>query len=208
MRKVFLSIMLLQELKETAYISDDFKLADEKYYFPMSYLAADEIEMNDNVEIVTVVEHGEGPVNTAEKNYEVFKHELERIGLKKHAKLNFTKIEISKDFDSLTFNKFFRQIAFLLGSGDKLYADITFGMKAYTLSMFIAMAYAAKVGSGVSAERIIYAMKYSGTQEAQKVNTAKIYDLTSLFYLNAIAGEAQPGDKEGLDNLLNLIISH
>lgn len=203
-----MSIMLLGELKSTKYVSDDFRLVNKKYYFPLSYLAADEIEINDNVEIVTVVEKGSGSVKTAEKNYEVFKKELQKIGREKHAHLHFTKIEISKDFDSLTFNKFFRKIAFLLDSGDKLYADITFGMKAYTLSMFIAMAYAVKAGSGVSAEHIIYSMKYSGTEDAHSVNTAKIYDLTSLFYLNAIAGEAQPGDKAGLDNLLNLIISH
>ena len=91
--------------------------------------------------------------------------------------------------------------------GDKIYADITFGMKVYTLSMFIAMAYAAKAGINISAETIIYSMKYSGTEEAKNVNTAKIYDLTSLFYLNAIAGEAAAGDKAGLDDLLKFIIS-
>lgn len=80
-------------------------------------------------------------------------------------------------------------------------------MKVYTLSMFIAMAYAAKAGINISAETIIYSMKYSGTEEAKNVNTAKIYDLTSLFYLNAIAGEAAAGDKAGLDDLLKFIIS-
>ena len=59
----------------------------------------------------------------------------------------------------------------------------------------------------ISAETIIYSMKYSGTEEAKNVNTAKIYDLTSLFYLNAIAGEAAAGDKAGLDDLLKFIIS-
>lgn len=207
MRKVFLSIMLLGELKATKYISDDFNLNNKNYYFPLSFIADEILEENDEAEVITVVETGLGTAKTAEKNYEVFKQELNRIAVKKHASLNFTQVSITKEFESLTFNKFFKDIAFLIKDGDKIYADITFGMKVYTLSMFIAMAYAAKAGIDISAESIIYSMKYSGTEAAENVNTAKIYDLTSLFYLNAIAGEAAAGDKAGLDDLLKFIIS-
>ena len=47
MRKVFLSIMLLGELKATKYISDDFNLNNKNYYFPLSFIADEILEEND-----------------------------------------------------------------------------------------------------------------------------------------------------------------
>lgn len=82
MRKVFLSIMLLGELKATKYISDDFNLDNKNYYFPLSFIADEILEENDEAEVITVVETGLGTAKTAEKNYEVFKQELNRIAVK------------------------------------------------------------------------------------------------------------------------------
>lgn len=206
MRKVFLSVMLLQKLQPTNYVSDDFKLSEEKYNFPISYIIEQNINTGDEAEVITVVERGTGSANTAAENYNTYKDEVAGIVKSRQGKVHFTEITVNKEFDSLTFNKFFKEVANKITDGDSIYADITFGMKPYSLSMFIALAYASKAAENVEVEDIIYAMKYSGTEYADQVNTSKIYDLTGLYHLNAIAGNAMNGQKNELDKILNFVI--
>ena len=75
------------------------------------------------------------------------------------------------------------------------------------MSMFVAMAYAAKVNEDVEVESVFYSMKYTGFDDPTKINKSTIYDITTLFYLNAIAGDAPRGDRKGMDGLLNFIIN-
>lgn len=206
MRKVFLSVMLLQKMQSTKYISDDYELCNAEYGFPLSYILQQNVQAGDEVEIITVVERGNGGACTAAENYEIYKTEAENIVIDRQAKVHFTEITVHKEFDSLTFNRFFKEVAREIKDDDRIYADITFGMKPYSLSMFIALAYASKAAENVYVDEIIYAMKYSGTEIAEKVNTSKIYDLTGLYHLNNIAGNAVNGQKNELDKLLNFII--
>lgn len=206
MRKVFLSVMLLQKMQSTKYISDDYEISVAEYKFPLSYILEQNVQDGDVVEVMTVVERGEGTVCTSAENYELYKKEVENIVAEKQGAVHFTEVTVHKEFDSLTFNRFFKEISGKITDGDRIYADITFGMKPYSLSMFIALAYASKAAENVYVEEIIYAMKYSGTEIAEKVNTSKIYDLTGLYHLNNIAGNAVNGQKNELDKLLNFII--
>lgn len=218
MRKVFLSVMLLAPLNRqdpTYYTSDDFDLGDVHYDFPLSYIFAQNIEADDKICFITAVEQSEqGKTNNAMVNYQLFVEEIKSIAADKQIELDFIEIPLTKDFDSLTFNKFFKQVADLIHDDDQLFSDITFGMKPYSFSMFIALAYAAKAAKNVDVDTVIYSQKYTGfsrnkTPEELKTNPSKarIYDLTGLFYLNAIAGSAKPGQKENLDKVLGLIIN-
>lgn len=206
MRKVFVSSILLGKVNPTTYISDDLELGSAHYDFPLSYMIDSEVNENDNVEIITVVERSNQGYQQAAENYELFKKEVNGILQGRNTVVNFTEITTSKEFESNTFNRFFKEIAKEIHDDDKIYMDITFGLKPYTMSMFIAIAYAAKVYSGVSVETVLYSQKYTGTSDSSSVNTAKLYDITALFYINSLAGKAAPDQKQGLDELLNFII--
>ena len=212
MRKVFVSIMLLGTLKptqssdSTQYVSDDFVIGEEQFNFPISYLINNEVKPGDEVEIITAVEHGEGGVHTAVKNYHIFVKEVQDILAERDVKLHFTEVEINKKFEDNTFTRFFRNIAELLYDNDVIYADFTFGMKAYSLSMFIALAYAVRAAKNVELRCLLYAQKYTGTDDAAEKNTSELCDITSLFYLNDIAGNAQAGQKQELDEIMRMII--
>lgn len=206
MRKVFMSIMLLGEFRPTKYISEDFVLKDANYDFPLSYLINNEVEEGDTVEIITAVEHGEGNTQTAADNYAVYVQEVKDILADRKIDLHFTEVETSKDFEDKTFTKFFKRIANLLQEEDEIYADFTFGMKAYSLSMFIALAYAVKAAVNIELRCLLYAQKYTGTDAADTKETSELCDITSLFYLDAIAGNAKPGQKQALDEVMDMII--
>ena len=206
MRKVFMSIMLLGEFRPTKYISEDFVLKDANYDFPLSYLINNEVEEGDTVEIITAVEHGEGNTQTAADNYAVYVQEVKDILADRKIDLHFTEVETSKDFEDKTFTKFFKRIANLLQEEDEIYADFTFGMKAYSLSMFIALAYAVKAAVNIELRCLLYAQKYTGTDAADTKETSELCDITSLFYLDAIAGNAKSGQKQALDEVMDMII--
>lgn len=205
MRKVFLSTSLIGEIdpkNPTKYISDDFELSSNNYQFPLSYIIENDIEDGDNVVIITAVTQTETPM----QNYEVYKQEVLNIVKNKKIDIEFVEIKQAVEFDSLTFNQFFKEIANLIQDNDQLYVDFSFGMKPYTISMFVAVAYAEKAARNVDVDTIIYAQKYSGSKVEGIIS--KVYDITGLFYLNAIAGNARPGQKHGLDKALGLIIDN
>lgn len=206
MRKVFMSIMLLGDIKQTNYISDDFVLSEEHFDFPLSYLIANEVQAGDEVEIITAVEHGEGDAQTAVDNYACYVEEVKAILANCSVTPHFTEVVTSKKFEDKTFTKFFKKIAALLHEGDEVYADFTFGMKAYSLSMFIALAYVVKAAENIDLRCLLYAQKYTGTDAAATKNTSELCDITSLFYLDSIAGNARSGQREAMDEVMNLII--
>lgn len=207
MRKVFMSSMLLGKIEPTKYISEDFVINEESAYdFPLSYLIENEVVDGDTVEIITAVEHGEGDAKNSVTNYALYVKEVNKILLNRNIELHFTEVETNKKFEDKTFTKFFKRIAGLLQEEDEVYADFTFGMKAYSLSMFIALAYVVKAAENINLRCLLYSQKFTGTDNAENKKTSELCDITSLFYLDAIAGNAKSGQKQALDEVMDMII--
>lgn len=221
MRKVFLSVMMLGHVdvsNPAVYQSDDFPLTDGPYHFPLTHIIAASVDANeeDSVAIITAVQHNsDGTPNMAERNYQLYQKEAAAILEARHVTYTFIEIPMTDQFDALTFNSFFKHVAEQIQDNDQLYADITFGMKPYSISLFIAIAYAAKAARNVEVNTIIYAQKFSGRSVQPQAKApsqtavsavSKIYDLTGLFYLNSLASNAVAGQKAGLDQLLSFII--
>lgn len=207
MRKVFMSSMLLGKIEPTKYISEDFVINEESAYdFPLSYLIENEVVDGDNVEIITAVEHGEGDAKNSVTNYALYVKEVNKILQNRNIELHFTEVETNKKFEDKTFTKFFKRIAGLLQEEDEVYADFTFGMKAYSLSMFIALAYVVKAAENINLRCLLYSQKFTGTDNAENKKTSELCDITSLFYLDAIAGNAKSGQKQALDEVMDMII--
>ena len=79
-------------------------------------------------------------------------------------------------------------------------------MKAYSLSMFIALAYVVKAAENINLRCLLYSQKFTGTDNAENKKTSELCDITSLFYLDANAGNAKPGQKQALDEVMDMII--
>lgn len=203
MRKVFLSNIILNEVKNTKYVSDDFKLPKRKYDFLLSYFVDMNVLEGEEVAIITCYT----PEDNALKNYNNFQNEISQILEKRNIKLEFIGIEQNIDFNSLTFNVFFKKVVKLFKDDDILFVDLTFGMKPYSISLFTAAAYAVRACKNVRVETIVYAQKYRGQSQVNKIEQSKIYDITSLFFLNEIAGNLHPGEKASADRVLDILIS-
>lgn len=203
MRKVFLSNIILSKLNETRYISDDFDLPDKKYEFMMSYFIDMNVKQGEDVAIITCYTQEA----TAMANYEMFKSEARKVLAEKKANAEFIEIQQNIDFDSLTFNTFFKKVAKLFRNDDVIYMDLTYGMKPYSIASFVAAAYAVKSAENVRVETIVYAQKYRGQDEPEKTDTSKIYDITTLFYLHEMTGNLHAGEKGSADRVLDLLIS-
>jgi hypothetical protein len=209
LRKVFLSTIKMKFDKPefvAVFKSRDMELGEQQHFAPISYLLEQNVEPGDNVTIITGVTHTPEP----QENYRLLKEDLEGILAAHQAKGEFIVIdepdfeEDREQMDSLTFNEFFKDVSDQLQSGDRIYADMTFGMKCYTLGMYIAMEYAAKACEDLSIEQVVYSQRYRG--EGSAPATSDIIDISSLFYISSIVNKVQPGQKRDMDGFLNFII--
>ncbi len=212
MRKVFISTVPMQKTQAVKNRSRDFDLGDKDYKAPISYLLDANIEPGDEILILT----GTGTREWPQKNYAEWKAEFEDI-LKAHrATAQFEEI-VEPDFDrdnfnsdqdnldSLTFSKFFKDVSDKIRDGDIIYADVTYGMKCYTIAMMIALQYVSKACNDAEVKNLIYAQYFRGDQ-GKKPDCADIIDITSLLYLSSMVSRAEPGQKGNMDAFLKLVI--
>ncbi len=211
MRKIFLSTVILNKLNPnnpTPHFSRDFDLHDKPYVFPISHLLDENISSNDEIVIVTAMNQADTP----KENYQYLVKEMQEILDKHNAKADFIIVdELDADndndrelMDSLSFSSFMKEVADIIKDNDQIYADMTYGLKSYTLAMFIAMNYVVKACENVEIKKMIYAQFYKGSNQAP--NTIDIIDITSLFRINCIVNQATPGNKQEMDQLLSFMI--
>lgn len=212
MRKVFISTVPMQKTQDVKNRSRDFDLADKDYKAPISYLLEANVEPGDEVLILT----GTGTQEWPKKNYSAWKAEFEGI-LKAHqvtaqfeeiVEPGFDRDNFNSEqdnLDSLTFSKFFKDVSDKIQDGDMIYADVTYGMKCYTIAMMIALQYVSKACRDTEVKNIIYAQFFKGDM-GKFPDCADIIDITSLLYLSSMVGNAQPGQKGSMDSFLKLVI--
>lgn len=204
MRKVFFSVMFGQELLENEYVSDDFDLKGKQYLFPITYLVRNNVKSGDSVLILTSVEKGNEQYHRSRDNYRKFQKEVQGVLETVGVKAVFKEIWTDDEFTATTSRNYFKEVVRFFADDDVLYADITFGIKIFNIASLFALAYVAKANSNVDVKHIVYAWKYSSAVDIAKAKLSKIYDVTSLFYLNQIAGTLNEGDRSKMDKILGI----
>lgn len=202
MRKVFMWNIILRKPEPTKYISEAYDVDGMQYKFWMSQLIKINTEMNENITVVTSLTKGDSALD----NYEEFKNEVLEITYEKNINVEFIPVFQEIDLDGKTFIRFFKEVAGLIQDNDRLYIDITFGIKPYTMSMLTALVYVTKVARNVVVETISYIEKYNGMKDPSLVDEATIYNLTSLFYLISIAGSLNEGERAAADKMIDLLL--
>ena len=205
MRKVFISNVIMNQITDIPYQSRDFDLGDKAFPVPVCYLLDANIEPGDEVLIITGLTQTEKLL----KNYEIIKEKMEEILSEHQAKGTFLTVdepdaEDREKQDSLTFSGFLKQISDAIQDGDRLYVDMTFGLRIYTLATFIAMNYVLKACRDVRLEAMVYGQHYRGHDE--EPSSTDIVDVTALANINALVSDAKPGQKKELDKFLSFLI--
>ena len=199
-RKVFISSAMLGKDNLAKYRSDNFDLQGKEFQFPISYMLEQNVEQGDRVLLITNVKQTEYP----QRHYKELQAEAGAIAKAHGAEIEFVEVKEYLGYDGVALSSVFKQVADLIQDGDRLYADLTFGTKAFTFAVFIGLAYAAKAGRDVDMDTLVYAEMYRG--DDGKPAYSKLMDITSLFYINSIVGDAVSGQKDSLDKLLSMFL--
>lgn len=206
MRKVFISNVIMGKLDDIPYQSRDFDLGGKAFPVPICYLLDANIEPGDEVLIIT----GLTQTELLLRNYEVIKGKMEEILAAHQAKGTFVTVDEPdaeaerEKQDSLTFSGFLKQVSDAIRDGDRLYVDMSYGLRIYTLATFIAINYALKACRDVRIETMVYGQAYRG--RSNKPSVADIVDITALANINALLSDAKPGQKKELDKFLSFLI--
>ena len=194
MRKLFFSAVMMTPDKpddRVVYQSRDFDMGDRKYFAPISYLLDANIDEKDDILIITTIAQNK----SQEDNYKILRKEMETILVSHNANATFVEIyepdytdkEKSDvmdlmDFmnlkDSLTCNRYFQEISDYLQDGDRIYTDMTFGMKCNTIFRK-AISHAVKAGKDVDVECMVCAQCCNGENESD-CPTFNIIDITDV----------------------------
>jgi hypothetical protein len=202
MRKVFMWNIILRKPEPTKYISEAYDVNGMQYKFWMTQLIKLNTEIDENITVITSLTKGD----IALANYEDFKNEVLALTSEKNINVEFIPVFQEVDLDGITFTRFFKEVAGLIKDNDRLYVDITFGIKPYTMSMLTALVYVTKVARNVVVETITYIEKYNGMRDHYMVDEATIYNLTSLFYMISIAGSLNEGERVAADKMIDLLL--
>lgn len=160
--------------------------------FPIIPVINGYVEEGEEITVITVVADYE---NTLE-NYEALKMEIKKIEEEKAIKVHLKEVKIPNDNQLKVQLDVFGQLIDYISDEDKLYCDITYGTKVMNQVLTMGINYGYRVCKDVIPGCIVYGEKDHNTGEM------KIYDITSLIYLDEIVRVAA---ESGISNPKNAI---
>ena len=183
MRKVFISTIPLTTPIEASYSSEVYSKGSITGY-PITVVMENRLNKGEEATVISIVAHSEGEVNQSEKNYVLFKEQLEELEKSKTIKINHVEITIGDCPTGASHRKLASDLQEQLHDGDEIFADITYGFKSNPIVIFTALSQAYQLKDEIDIKEIIYGNLYNG----KKTHNPEMLDITSLFYMNALAG--------------------
>ena len=153
----------------------------------------------EDIELITVIPD----YDNAKANYETLIKEVDELAADKNLKVKKTKCEISYGSGLDIQLDMFEKLISCMSDEDKLFCDITYGTKVMSQILTMAVNYGYRVNKDVTIGCIVYGeVKF----ENRQITEAKIYDITSLNYLDEIVRMmAENKVKEPLDRIRMLL---
>lgn len=173
-------------------VDNDRLKYENKTSFPIIPVINGYVEKGEEITVITVVADYE---NTLE-NYEALKMEIKKIEEEKAIKVHLKEVKIPNDNQLKVQLDVFGQLIDYISDEDKLYCDITYGTKVMNQVLTMGINYGYRVCKDVIPGCIVYGEKDHNTGEM------KIYDITSLIYLDEIVRVAA---ESGISNPKNAI---
>ena len=191
MKKIVYSTIPMQDIKPQHYVSTENKAIEYegKVRFPINGVLAKTLKEGDEVKIVRIVTESE----YAKDNTNYQKEELEAINASINAHIKYEEINAPFKETSDVVQSRFRQIADTFEEGCEIYADMTYGPKTLTPVLFFALGFAERFFDA-DISHIVYGRIIHGSDKEAKENTAELYDVTPLFYLNSLTSVMEAPD--------------
>lgn len=195
--KKFISVSPFQQpdkLGAGIYIPADNDILNyqKEVSFPIIPVINGYTEIGEEITLITVVSEYEN----AELNYETFKKCVSELANDKQLKINYVELTIPYDNSLQVQLNLFSKLIDCISDEDKIYCDITYGTKVMNQVLTMGTNYGYRVCNNVIIGCIVYGEKDFNTKEM------KIYDITSLTYLDGIVRVMA---ENGVDNPTNAI---
>ncbi len=158
------------------YVNNEKLIYEKEIKFPIIPVINGYAENGEEITLITVVSDYENST----VNYETLKCSVNEIAEEKNLKVNYEVISIPYDNRLEVQLEVFNKLISHISDNDKLFADITYGTKVMNQIITMGINYGYRICRDVIPGCIVYGEKDHNTNEM------KIYDTTSLIYLDEI----------------------
>ncbi|MFI3212747.1 MAG: TM1812 family CRISPR-associated protein [Eubacteriales bacterium] len=174
--------------------------AKEATYFPIIPVLKGYVEEGEEIGVVAIV--FDDP--SCESNYSAFEKCVNQIVEQKNLRLKggVTRVNISMNQEVDIQVENFKKIIDVLEDNDELYACITYGTKAHTLTFKLALQYADRIKYNTYISCVVYGQIIDRVK-----STGRIYDETALFKLDEIVRVLADQRTENPEELMKKILS-
>lgn len=199
MKKIVFATIPMQKITPQHYVSEENKSIeyDGKVRFPINAVLAKTLSKDDEVKVVRIVTESE----FAQENVDFQKEELDGINAAIGAHITYEEVQAKFKETSDVVESRFRQIVETFEEGCQIFADMTYGPKTLVPVLFFALGFAERFFDADISHIVYGAIVHDGNKQA-KANTAALYDVTPLFYLNSLTSVMEaPDGKTAIERL-------
>lgn len=201
MKKIVFATIPMQEIKEgIVYKSVENKAIEYEnpVLFTVDSLLAKTLRSGDKVKVVRIVTDGK----FSDDNLRLQKNELDKINSEIGADISYVEVREAFSESNQVLHSRFRQLVNSLENGCEIYADMTFGPKTLTPILFYVLGFAEKFFDA-DIKNIVYGKVDFDKSKHPIPDTAEIFDVTSLFYLNSMASVMKAPDGDAALKMLD-----
>lgn len=200
MKKIVFSTIPMQDVKPAIYKSEENKAIeyDTPVRFPINALLAKTMKKDDEVKVIRIMTEGE----STDENVRLQKEELEKINSGIGAKISYLEARETFKETSLVLQSRFKQLVNVLENDCAIYADMTYGPKTLTPILFYVLGFAEKFFNA-DVKNIVYGKIVFNKDKKAIENTAELFDVTSLFYLNSLTSVMNAPDGKTALKIIN-----
>lgn len=176
--KKFIMTSPFQMPKSVVYeAADNAKLQyDKAVHFPILPVIHGYAKPGEDIQVIVILSAYEN----AQNNMTLLRQELDALCGEMQVHYQIDTVDIPYDSTLDTHLSIFSQLIDKLGDGDSIYVCTTYGTKATPLVEMLTLNYTYRMHRNVEIGCIVYA----ATDFAKADHPSKIYDITSLFYMD------------------------
>ena len=199
MKKIVFATIPMQKIEAQHYVCSENKAIEYEgnTRFPINAVLAKTLRKGDDVKVVRIVTEGK----FTDDNVEFQKKELDEINSRIGANIKYVEVRAQYKETSDVVEDRFRQIARTFENDCTILADMTYGPKTLTPVLFFALNFAEKFFAA-DISHIVYGRIIFDEDKTANKDTAELYDVTPLYYLNSLTSVmSAPDGKTALERL-------
>ena len=202
-KTIICNIPMREDIAKIAYTSDDLSLpvSKEAFRYPILSLLSQTASAEDEFKVILLVKKDDN--DFYKRNVEDFKNELDESLKNSGAKANCVIIDTEFAEEKAVHEELMLRIIDKIDEGSHIMADITYGPKDLPIVLFAALSFVDH-HLGCEVDHIVYSQ---GKFKNDKVVSAKICDMSPLYYLSYVSNTIKCDDPKRSKQMLKSLLS-